>query len=133
MEDGGFSPALMSAISRAERTRLVEQDLMRHARKDVFATLAGCDAVMAALRDRLPAPQFDSAAPAFTSLRADAEVWAEYASDGQIAAMMEACLGRIGGARVALADRKRLFVALWNGLPPEEKRAFSDKVMKKEA
>lgn len=120
-------------ISQAERVRLIDLTLINHARRDVWATLSACDALMAALRDRLPAPVFADAAPNFASLRADCEVWADYASDGQIAAMMEACLGRIGGARVALADRKRLFVALWNGLPPEEKRAFSDKVMKKEA
>jgi len=134
MDGMEFPPALMSAISAAERTRLVEQDLIRHARKDALATLAGCDAFVSALRDRLPEPQFSQAAPyAFGDAKTDCDVWADYASDGQIAAMLEACLARIGGARVAVADRKRLMVALWNGLSPEDRRAFSEKVMKKEA
>jgi hypothetical protein len=134
MDGMEFPPALMSAISAAERTRLVEQDLTRHARKDALATLAGCDVFIEAMRCRLPELQFSEAAPySFLGARGDCAVWAEYASDGQIAWMLETCLQRIGGARVRVADRKRLMVALWNGLPPEDRRAFSEKVMKKEA
>jgi hypothetical protein len=118
-----------SLIDTEERRRLVITDLCRHARRDAVATLQGCDAVTAALRDKLPEPLFRGGAPFFTGQREECDVWAEFASDGQIAAMLSACLDRIGGTPPLMADRKRLFVALWNGFPPAERKAFRDRVM----
>lgn len=120
---------VMALIGTDERRELVIRDLLRHARRDVRATLQGCDLVMGALRDKLPEPVFRGGAPTVTSQRDECEFWAEFASDGQIAAMLVACLDRIGGTRAVLTDRKRLFVALWNGLPPEDRKAFRARVL----
>lgn len=116
-------------IQTDERRDLVIRDLIRHARRDALATLQGCDLVMAGLRDKLPEPVFRGGAPTVTSQRDECEFWAEFASDGQIAAMLVACLDRIGGTKAVLNDRKRLFVALWNGLPPEDRKAFRARVL----
>lgn len=121
-----------SVIGAEERRGLVMMDLCRHARKDVRATLAGCDTVMAVLRDKLPEPMFRGSSPYFTGQRDECELWAEFASDGQIAAMLAACLDRISGSRLILDDRKRLLVAVWNSLDPEDRRAFRDRVMPKD-
>jgi hypothetical protein len=120
-------------IGHEERIDLVMRDLMRHAARDALATLTGCDAVMAALRDRLPEPAICGYAPfSFQGARDDCEVWAEYASDGQIAAMLGACFERIGKGRLAIEDRKRLLVAIWNSLTPQDRKAFRDRVLAKE-
>lgn len=115
-------------IRTEERARLILRDLARHAGKDALAVLAACDRIAEALRDRLPAPVYEAAAPSFGSAREDAAIWADVASDGQVAAMLIACLDRIGGRPVAIADRKRLLVAVWNGLPASDRRAFVARV-----
>ena len=93
-----------------------------------MAVVAACDLALQRIQDRLPPPEFGGAAPFWSESRYEAEQWAEYASDAQIAAMMAACLNRIGGARLVANERKRLMVALWNSLNPEDRQAFREKV-----
>jgi len=122
----------MRQVEAQERIELICRMLIVHARKDVVATLAAVDAVVAALRDRLPEPVFAGGAPHFAGQRAECEAWAEFASDGQIAAMLAACLDRIAGTQLLVKDRKRLLVACWNSLTPDDRKAFRDRVMPKD-
>ncbi|MFN7224456.1 MAG: hypothetical protein ACK4MS_10595 [Paracoccaceae bacterium] len=135
IEDDAISGAQAMALARSAhdlRRHLVITDLCRHARRDVRATLQGCDALMAVLRDKLPEPVFMGASPYFTGQRAECDHWAEFASDGQVAAMLGACLDRIADTRLVVDDRKRLLVAVWNSLTPDDRRAFRDRVMPKD-
>lgn len=111
----------------------VQQLLLHYGQKDVVAVLRACDDVAFALRDKLPEPVFNGAAPYFSSQREEAELWAQFASDGQIAAMLGACFDRIGGTRLAVDDRKRLLVAIWNSLTADDRKAFRDRVMNRES
>ena len=121
------------AMDRAERAATVWRMLQVHARKDAISVAAACDDALSILRDKLPEPVFAGAAPYFTSQREECAMWAEFASDGQIAAMLAVCLDRIGGTRLLLDDRKRLLVAVWNSLTPDDRKAFRDRVMPKDS
>lgn len=102
--------------------------LCRHAADDAVAVVAACDLILQRIQDKLPAPEFGAASPFWSTARDDAANWAQCASDAQIAAMMNACLDRIGGAKVLQRDREALLVALWNGLPPDRQNAFRVRV-----
>lgn len=114
------------------RARVVWQGLQHHAQRDPVAVVAACDDALSILRGELPEPVFAGGAPYFTGQREECERWAEWASDGQIAAMLGACLARIGGTRLVVEDRKRLMVAIWNSLTADDRKAFRDRVMAKE-
>lgn len=118
-------PPISASEARADR---IYQALCEQASIDAVAVVAACDTALQGLQDRLPEPVFYGAGPFWSMTVRDAASWAEYASEGQVIAMMIACLDRIGGAKVALQDRKRLLVAIWNTLPPEDRQAFREKV-----
>jgi hypothetical protein len=127
------------AVDRAARLQAREdlhdalfETLRRGAAADAQVVLEVCDGVMGLLRDKLPEPMFTGSSPYFTGQRSECELWAEFASDGQIAAMLAACMDRIGGTRLLIEDRKRLLVAVWNSLTPEDRKAFRDRVMPKD-
>ena len=111
-----------------ERASLIFTYLAHHARRDAVAVAAACDGVLEQLRRALPAPVFAAAAPTWDDARAAAQDWAAYAADWQVAAMLAACLDRVGGARVPSDDRKSLLAALWRGLPEKDQRAFLARV-----
>lgn len=123
-----ISPIQAPPSVREAHADQVYRALCAHAADDAVAVVAACDLVLQRIQDKMPSPEFLAAAPYWTSARGEADLWAECASDGQIAAMLTACLDRIGGARVLQRDREALLVALWNGLPPDRQQAFRVKV-----
>ena len=65
------------------------------------------------------------AAPCWQSAQSEADWWADFASDTQIAAMLSACLKRIAEqGMIAPKARKRALVSIWNSLDPTERAAF---------
>lgn len=117
-------------MARDRLARRLYRDICDAAAVDAIAALTACDCAMEGLRSRLPEPVFEAGAPFQVETTADIRVWAEFASQGQIAAMLAACMDRIGKADVILEDRKRLLVAVWNTMPPDAKRAFLARVAK---
>lgn len=131
----GLGAALDAALAdpfgpmpQDERASVIFTYLAHHARRDGVAVAAACDVVLENLRRGLPAPVFAAAAPLWSDARAEAQDWAQHAADWQVAAMLCACLDRVGGARVPTDDRKALMAALWRGLPEKEQRAFVARV-----
>lgn len=64
----------------------------------------------------------------FGMLVGDARLWADVAPVHEVAAYGAAAMDRLCGSALGLNTRKRLFMALWTGLPPKERRAFLDRV-----
>jgi len=64
---------------------------------------------------------------ALGDMREDAAWWAHAATPDEIEVYAAAALRRIKRATFATSARKRLLVALWQTLTPDEKRAFMDK------
>lgn len=56
--------------------------------------------------------------------RDDARFWADCATPVEVEAYTAAGLQAIGRGGFCVAARKRLFVMLWNAMPPEDKRGF---------
>ncbi len=110
--------------AREAHTGRIFQGLVKEAQEDPIATTAACDYLLEGIQSHLPAPEFGAASPFWNTSRQACATWAEVASDGQIAAMLLACLERIGDRRILARDREKLIVALWQGLPPERRTAF---------
>lgn len=124
----GWARDLRGQADRDARARMVLAGLIHHAGKDAVAVVAACDRMLEVLQDKLPAPEFGNACPFWREARLDARLWAEVASEGQVAAMLVACLDRIPGGEFLLRDREALLAAIWKGLPLERQRAFLAKV-----
>lgn len=55
-----------------------------------------------------------------------AATWADCATPDELATYLAAALAKIDRRAFARTTRKRILVALWNSLPPEDKAAFID-------
>ena len=66
--------------------------------------------------------------PAFGPLRADAEWWAELAPPHEVQEYVYAGLKQLGQQALGSGARKRMILALWQGLSADDKRAFIAKV-----
>lgn len=55
-----------------------------------------------------------------------AGIWADCATPHELATYLAAGLAKVGRRAFARNTRKRLLVALWNSLPPEDRTAFID-------
>ena len=95
-------------------------EFIKAAAYDKFTAIAAADAVL-----ELFAPDYPEYTPTYASVRSDAEWWAHCAHDGQMVAILAACLKRIerDGVISPLA-RKRALVAIWNSLSAADKAAF---------
>ena len=66
--------------------------------------------------------------PSFGAVRSDAEWWAETAPQHELQEYAYAIMTVLAGRALGRTSRLRFIVALWNGLDPEDKRAFLHKV-----
>lgn len=122
---------MLSDASRHALANTCYRWLADAAAVDALAVTCACDAILQGLRGRLPEPAFSAAAPFFTGADHEARMWTEFASDGQLAAMLGAIFDRLSEGRpIAMSDRKRLLVAVWNSLPADDKRAFAARISK---
>lgn len=64
----------------------------------------------------------------FLSADEDAKWWASVATPPELVAMMTATMERLGDRALHLSMRKRLFVALWAGMPESDRKSFLSKV-----
>lgn len=60
----------------------------------------------------------------FGDVRQDAEWWADCALPAEVEAVVAAGLRRIERTQFGAAARKRIFVALWETMKPDDRRAF---------
>jgi len=65
---------------------------------------------------------------AFGDIREDAAFWADTATPAEVEAVVAAGLRRIERTQFAAAARKRLFVALWETMEADDRRAFLARV-----
>lgn len=127
--------AAMARAVRVERDRqAIAHDLFdkgrRYAEIDVLPVLVACDTLIEALAPRLPDLLFDHACPDWVSARRECEIWADCAPPSTVTAMLVACITALQGLDLGKNPRKRMFVALWNSLTPEDRKAFLDKIAK---
>lgn len=94
--------------------RHAEADELRTARDMLCEVLEGSSA-------GAPMPPLEDA-------REDARWWAELASPHEIEAYLSACLRAVGARPVAMRARKRVFAALWETMPEDDRRAFIRRV-----
>ena len=64
----------------------------------------------------------------FGATRGDAEWWADLAPDHELQEFAYAALRQLGQRALGQSARKRFILVLWNGLSPDDKRGFLEKV-----
>ncbi len=96
-----------------------------HRLMDIYAmSPEAAVAVADAFLERTAAP-FPEASPMFSGIQAEADWWADCATDTAIAAMLSACLRRlVNRPTIAPVARKRAMAALWQAMPPNDRAAF---------
>ncbi|MBA3325753.1 MAG: hypothetical protein H0T41_11005 [Rhodobacteraceae bacterium] len=106
-------------LKRLERARLLA------------GAIAVCDpadavVIMAAALDDLSAGQPD--VDLWSGIREQAADWAGFAHPLELEAYFAAALQRLGRTPLGIAARKRLIVALWTALGPDDRRNFLARV-----
>lgn len=95
-------------------------ELMRAHEFAPHVPVAVADAFLAAT-----APQWPDCAPLLGGAQAEADWWADFASDTMVAAMLSACLKRLTRQPMLAPNaKKRALVALWNSLNEQDRTAF---------
>lgn len=109
---------------RLERARLL------------VAVVAACDPrdaapILVAALDDLSAGEPD--VDLWSGIREQAADWASFAHPFELEAYFAASLKRLGRTPLGIAARKRLIVALWAGLGPDDRRNFLARVVRSAA
>lgn len=111
-----------SPISTAHQVaRHCLAELMRAHESHPSVSVAVADAFL----ERV-APAWPECAPLVTTTQAEADWWADCASDTMVSAMLVACLKRLAIGQMIMAPnaRKRALVAIWNTLEEKDRAAF---------
>lgn len=114
-----------SPAFKAERAALLAEALT-----DRIAQAARIDHEVTVAILCAAAEELGAGMPDLASYRADlgkiAATWADCATRHELATYLAAGLAKIDRRAFGRDTRKRLLVALWNSLPPEDKAAFVD-------
>lgn len=114
-----------SPAFKAERAVLLAEALIARIERAAQFDHATTVAVLCAAAEELGAGM-----PDLGSYRNDighsAATWADCATPHELATYLAAGLAKIDRRAFARNTRKRLLVALWNSLPPEDRTAFID-------
>lgn len=114
-----------SPAFRLERQTLIAEALIKRIEKAAELDLDITVAVLCAAAEELGAGM-----PGLRDYRdrvaQGAGIWVDCATPHELATYLAAGLAKVDRRAFARNTRKRLLVALWNSLPPEDKTAFLD-------
>lgn len=114
-----------SPAYRLERQAMIAEALIKRIEKAASLDVDTTVAVLCAAAEEMGAGM-----PELGSYRGEisnhAATWADCATPHELATYMAAGLAKVDRRAFARNTRKRLLVALWNSLPPEDRTAFLD-------